>query len=190
MRFEEFVEQNSIAVVPVERFSGFFVEVGVPSGWEIFHSATGIRVWLCRDDPRDDVFCANAVLTMDRVEAPIDAAAVFAMLVDQQLHSVPGARELRRELGPATEGAGVVGTLTMQIADALGSISSVSRSRIITLEQETVIAQLTLSALADSPRARANVWLSVRPGAQTDSAFTDRHGIAPVSGTRGVDDYR
>jgi len=189
MRFDEFVEQNGMVVVSVDRFAGFHVEVGVPSGWELFHSATGVRVWLCRDDPRGDVFCTNAVLTMHRVEAFIDAGAVFAMLVDQQLHSVPGFRELSRELGTATEGAGAVGAVTMQVTDALGTINSVSKSRIITAEQETVIAQLTLSALADSPKARANVWLTVRPGALTDSAPTDRHGIAPV-GTRDADGYR
>lgn len=51
MRFDEFVQTSGIVVSPVERFVGFVVEVGVPSGWEPFDSAFGARVWACRNDP-------------------------------------------------------------------------------------------------------------------------------------------
>jgi hypothetical protein len=109
MRFDEYVEKHSLAVSPANRFAGFIVEVGVPPGWEPFDSAAGVRVWACRDDPRIDMFCANAVLTMHRVEAPLDPADVFAMLADQQLQSTPECHEVRRELGPAGESVGVQG---------------------------------------------------------------------------------
>ena len=75
------------------------------------------------------------------------------MLVEQQLQSVSGCREQRRELAAATDGKGLVGVLAMQITDALGVIDSVSRSRIITTEQETLIAQLTVTGLYNSPVA-------------------------------------
>lgn len=48
----------------------------------------------------------------------------------------------------------------MQITHELGAIESVSRSRIITAEEETLIAQLTMTVLRDSPVERANIWLS------------------------------
>jgi hypothetical protein len=184
MRFDEFVHEAGLAVIPVDRFAGFVVEVGVPPGWEPFESAPGIRLWVCRSDPRIEVFCANAVLTMHRVEAPLDAGEVFAMLVEQQLQSVSGCREQRRELAAATDGKGLVGVLAMQITDALGVIDSVSRSRIITTEQETLIAQLTVTGLYNSPAARANVWLSVREGASVDPECAGRHGGAPATETR------
>jgi Probable lipoprotein LpqN len=184
MRFDEFAEKCGVAVSPVDRFAGFVVEVGVPPGWEPFDSAPGMRLWICRNDPRIDEFCANAVLTMHRVEASFDASEVFAMLVDQQLQSVPGCHELHRELAVDTESAGVVGALAVQITHELGTIDSVCRSRIITTEQETLIAQLTVTALHDSPVDRANIWLTVRMGAAAGSASAGHHSGVPVSGTR------
>ena len=184
MRFDEFVENHGIAVFSVDRFAGLVVEVGVPSGWETFDSGTEVRVWVCRTDPRISEFCAIAVLTMHRVETALDSGEVFAMLIEQQLQSVPGCHELHRDLAPATEGAGVVGTLAMQITHELGTIDSVSRSRIITTEQETLIAQLTVTALHDSPVERAHIWLSVRSGAAAGPASAGHHGAVPVAGTR------
>jgi hypothetical protein len=184
VRFDEFVEKCGVAVSPVDRFARFVVEVGVPQGWEPFDSAPGARVWVCRDDPRIDEFCANAVLTMHRVDAPLDTSEVFAMLADQQLQTVPECHELHRELAAATEGAGVVGALAMQITHELGTIDSVSRSRIITAEQETLIAQLTVTALHDSPADRASVWLTVRKVVASGSASAAHHSGAPVAGTR------
>lgn len=183
MRFDEFVQESGVAVSPVDRFAGFVVEVGVPPGWEPFDSAVGARVWVCRDDPCIDVFCSNAVLTMHRVETPLDPGEVFAMLVEQQLQSVPNCREVHRELAAATEGAGIVGLLAMQIAHELGIVDSVSRSRIITAEQETLIAQLTVTTLHDSPVDRTPAWLTARPGPAANPAPAGRHR-APVIATR------
>jgi hypothetical protein len=97
---------------------------------------------------------------------------------------VPGCHELHRELAAATEGAGVVGTLAVQITHELGTIDSVCRSRIITTEQETLIAQLTVTALHDSPVDRAHIWLTVREGAAAGSATADQHQGVPAAGTR------
>lgn len=177
MRFDEFIEKHGVAVSPVDRFAGLVVEVGVPQGWEPFDSAVGARVWVCRADPCIDTFGANAVLTMHRVEAALDPAEVFAMLVEQQLQSTPGCHEVRRELGPAAESIGIQGLLAMKITHELGAIDSVSRSRIISAEQETLIAELTVTALDDSPVRRENVWLSVQLGAAPA-------GPAPVTATR------
>ncbi|OBH30853.1 hypothetical protein A5692_18325 [Mycobacterium sp. E342] len=167
MRFDEFVQGSGISVYPVDRFVGFLVEVGMPPGWETFHSAVGTRVWVWRDDPCIDTFCANAVLTMHRVEAPLDPVDVFAMLSDQQLQSVPSPVELRREFAAATEGPGIVGMLAMRIAHELGIVDSGSQSRIIATEEETLIAQLTVTALHDSPVNRAQLWLKARRGPVT-----------------------
>jgi len=184
MRFDEFVNKRGLAVFPVDRFAGLAVQVGVPPGWEPFDSAPGARVWACRNDPCIAEFCANAVLTMHCVEAALDPAEVFAMLADQQLQSVPGCHEVRRELTVATEGAGVVGVLGMQITHELGTIDSVSQSRIITAGQETLIAQLTVTALHDSPVDRAHIWLSVRPGATAGAVPAGDRGAVPVTGVR------
>jgi hypothetical protein len=186
MRFDEFVERAGVAVSPVDQFPRFVVKVGVPPGWEPFDSAPGMRVWVCRSDPRIDEFCANAVLTMHRVEAVLDAREVFTMLIEQQLQSAPGCHELHRELAAATEGAGVTGLLAMEITHELGTIDSASRSRIVTTEQETLIAQLTVTALHDSPVDRAQIWLTVRMGAASGPASTGHHRGVPVTGTRDV----
>lgn len=180
MRFDEFVRETEIVVTPVERFAGFRVEVGIPAGWEPFDADVGVRIWACSNDPCIETFCANAVLTMHRVESALDPGETFAMLAEQQLQSVPGAHEVGREIAEATEGAGVTSLLAMQIADVLGTIDSVSRSRIIRTEEETMIAQLTVTALHDSPVDRTQVWLTVQPATVT--------GLAPV-GSHGGGDF-
>lgn len=190
MRFDEFVKLHGIAVTPVDRFDGLAVDVEGPPGWEHFDSALGGRIWICRTDPRISDFCANAVLTMHRVEASLDAGELFAMLAEQQLQSVAGCHELHRELTAAADDPGTVGTLTMQITHKLGTLDSESQTRIITTGKETLIAQLTVTALHDSLVDRANVWLSVRTDdtAPTDGAAgpasTHGHGSAPVTGPR------
>ncbi|MBB5161892.1 hypothetical protein [Mycobacterium sp. AZCC_0083] len=190
MRFDEFVVGHGVAVSAVDEFAGFLVEVGIPADWDSFDSTTGMRVWIWRGDPGIREFCANAVLTMHSVEAVLDADEVFAMLVDQQVQSVPGSHELHRELAAATEGAGGVGTLAMQITHDLGTIDSVSRSRIITTEQETLIAQLTVTALHGSPVDRADVWLTVRTGASTGPVSASHRRGVPVDGRKTVADGR
>jgi hypothetical protein len=107
---------------------------------------------------------------MHRVEASLDASEVFAMLVDQQSQSVH-------------EGPGVAAALALRITNELGTIDSVSRTRIITTEQATLIAQLTVTALHDSPVDRAHIWLTVRTGA-AGSPAAGHHSGAPVDGTR------
>lgn len=175
MRFGEFAQQRNLAIIPVDQFDGFVVEVGVPQGWYPLHSATGMRIWACRSDPRIDIFCANAVLTTHRVGTKLDAGEVFATLAEQQLESVQGAQEQRRTLIAATEGPGVVGVLTMQINDKLGTIDSFTRTRIITNDNETMIAQLTVTALQDSPANRAKIWLAVRPRGEASPTAPSPH---------------
>ncbi|WP_201407066.1 hypothetical protein [Mycobacterium paraintracellulare] len=183
MRFDEFTKEHGLAVSPTDRFAGFVLEVGVPPRWEPFDSAVGTRVWVWRDDPHIDVFCANAVLTMHRVEAPLDPAEVFGMLSEQQLQSAPKCHELHREFTAANDGVGMVGALAMQIAHELGTIDSASQSRIITAEHATLIAQLTVTALHDSPVDRAHIWLTARQGPTANPAPAGQHH-APLRGTR------
>ncbi|GCB01341.1 hypothetical protein [Mycolicibacterium sp. NCC-Tsukiji] len=180
MRFDEFIHSSGITAVPVERFPGLVVEVGLPVGWYPFEGDVGVRVWACRSDPCIDVFCANAVLTMHRIETRLDAADAFAMLVEQQLQTVAGTRELTRALSAATEGPGAMGLLRMEITDGVGVIESLTRSRIVAVEGETMVSQLTTTALRDSPANRAAVWMTLRSG---DASGSHRGG-APITGTR------
>jgi|GEM_PF-3843274 len=181
MRFDEFVATHGVATSPTERFAGLVVEVEAPPDWELFDSALGVRVWVRRDDPCIEQFCANAVLTMHRLQVALDAGEVFAMLTEQQLRTVPGSRELHRELAAADGGVGMAGVLFMQINDQPGTIDSISRCRIITTERETLIAQLTVTALHESPVDRAHVRLTVRAGAVADSTSAGQVGGAPVA---------
>lgn len=175
MRFDEFTAQRGVAVIPVDKFAGFIVQVEVPSGWELFAEASGMAVWINTYEISTSEFCTNAVLTMNRVEALLDPPKVFAMLNDQQLQSVPGCRELRRDLADATEGDGVVGLLAVEIDHELGTIESVSRTRIVRTEQETMIAQLTVTALQESAANGAPVWLTMRPNTAAVSAAPVHH---------------
>ena len=106
------------------------------------------------------------------------------MLANQQLQTTPGCHEVHREIAPASESVGVVGMLAMEILHELGTIEGVSRSRILVPEQETLIAQLTVTALQHSPADGANTWLTVRTGMASGPASTDRHWGVPVAGMR------
>jgi hypothetical protein len=165
MQFQEFLLERGIAASPVERFDGFVVEVGAAAGWNPFDSAVGLRVWVNRNDPLIKDFCANAVLTMHSVDAVLDVREVFTMLAEQQAHMVPGCHESHRELAAATEGAGAVGTLLLDLSQICGLVISESQSRIIATDHETLIAQLTVTALRNSPVNRSDVWLTVTKGA-------------------------
>jgi len=56
VRLDEFLASAGIAAVPVDRFGGFLVEVGLPRGWETFDSAPGMCAWICRLNPCIDEF--------------------------------------------------------------------------------------------------------------------------------------
>lgn len=163
MRFDEFLIGSGIPAGAVDRLDGFTVEVGLPPDWEPVDAVPGLQAWVCPDDPRATEFCANAVLTLHRIDAALDPAEVFAMLSEQQLHSVPGTCELHREFTSPAEGPGAAGTLALQIAQDFGIVDSISRCRIVAAEQGTLIAQLTLTALHDSPADRTRISLAVRP---------------------------
>jgi hypothetical protein len=170
VRFDDFVALHGIAVSPVEDFDGYAVAVVLPPDWEEFDA----KVWSWRGDPFISKFGANAVLTMSRVAAPLDPAEVFDMLCEWQLHMVPGVRLRNRGQQPAVEGPGIVGSLLMDIdTTEYGLVDSASRTRIITTGEETLIVQLTITALHDSPVDRAHIRLAV--------ASADVAGPASVS---------
>jgi hypothetical protein len=89
-----------------------------------------------------------------------------------------------RALGPAGASGGIQGLLAMQITHELGTIDSASQSRILTDRQQTLIAQLTVTARHDSPVDRSRIWLTVRAGAAPASAPAGDRGVVPVSTTR------
>jgi len=122
---------------------------------------------------------------MHRLERSLDADSVFTMLSEEQLHSAPGSREIHREVAPAIEGPGIAGVLSMQIAHELGTIDSMSRCRIVTTKDETLIAQLTETALRDSPVRGSDLRLTLRVNVEAGSATVDRHRAGPVVGERG-----
>lgn len=72
----------------------------------------------------------------------------------------------------------------MAIKHELGAVNSASWSRIIPNGTETLIAQLTVTSLDDSPVEQERVWLRVTPGASASSAGGALQ--APFDATRGV----
>lgn len=185
MRFDEYALTREIGINPVDHFDGLVVEVGLPTAWEPFGSSPGMQVWFWRGDPNIAEFGANAVLTTSTVENPLDAFEVFAMLCEQQVQMVPGAVELDRASGAASEGPGVAGSLAMTMESQYGSIGSVSLSRIITTDRQTLIGQLTITALRDSPVEWERIWLYVKPRAATGSTSGELRGGVPLSAPLG-----
>ena len=163
IRFGEFLKQHGIVAVRVDRFDGFEVTVEGPHDWGAVEDLPGLRIWVWREDPYLQRFCANAVLTMHRVAAELDPTEVFAMLSDEQVHLVPGCHERQRSSAPAYDGIGIEGLLSSQFDSEFGIIGSLSRTRIITDDHQTLIAQLTLTALHDSPVDWASIRMSVEP---------------------------
>ena len=163
MRFDQFLQQHGIVAVPVDQFDGFEVNVVGPQDWEVVEDRPGLRIWVWREDPYLNQFCANAVLTMHRVAAELDPTEVFAMLSDEQVHLVPGCHERQRSSAPADGGMGIQGLLSLQFDSEFGVIDSLLRTRIITDDDQTLIAQLTLTALHDSPVDWASIRISVEP---------------------------
>jgi hypothetical protein len=186
MRFDEYLQQHRLVAVPVDRFDGLEVSVEGPHDWEAVEDRPGMRIWAWREDPFLKQFCANAVLTMHRVPAELDPAEVFAMLSDEQVHLVPGCHERQRTSDPADDGAGLWGLLSSQFDSEFGTIDSISRTRIITGPEETLIAQLTLTALHDSPVNWDNIHLRVDAvAAPSEAASGGGPGGPTVTETRG-----
>lgn len=187
MRFDQFLQHHGIVAVPLDQFDGFEVNVVGPHDWEAVEDRPGMRIWVWREDPFMKQFCANAVLTMHQVPARLDPSGVFAMLSDEQVDLVPGCHERQRTAAPADDGIGLQGLLALQFDSEFGTIDSISRTRIITTDQQTLIAQLTLTALHDSPVNWASIQMSVMPDpaplgvASADAADT---GCAPGGGRR------
>lgn len=161
LRLDEFLGNHDILMSVVEQFPEYAVDVALPPDWEPFHSPPDARVCIWRGDPDRERFCANVVLTMNQIEAVLDPAEVFPMLCEWQLHMVPGTQETSRDLSDATEGPGIVGTLALRIPSDHGLLDSESVTRILTTPQRTLIAQLTLTALLESPVDRNNIGLAV-----------------------------
>jgi hypothetical protein len=121
-------------------------------------------VWLCRNDPRIKQFCANAVLTMHRVAAQLNARDTLHMLIEEQLHSVGQCLVVeRRELADAGDGAGVAGTLAMRVAAECGTLDTRALTRVVPTASATLIAQLTLTAMQDSAVGLEPASLVVQP---------------------------
>ena len=163
MRFDEYLHQHGMAAIPVDRFDGFEVSVEGPHDWEAVEDQRGLRIWVWRNDPYLNQFCANAVLTMHRVPDALDPAEVFVMLSDEQVRLVPGCHERQRTSAPADDGIGIRGLLSSQFDSEFGIIDSLCRTRILADNQQTLIAQLTLTALHDSPVDWADIQMSVMP---------------------------
>ena len=163
MRLDEFLHLNDCPAVPVDRYAECVVEVELPPDWEPFQAVAGMRMWAWRNDPQLQTFCANAVLTMHLIPASLDPAAVFTMLSDLQVQSVPGCHERRRELEAAADGPGIQGWLASQFVTEFGVVDSVSQSRILPAGQATAVIQLTVTALHDCPMDRSAIRLRVKP---------------------------
>lgn len=148
-------------MAPVEQFDEYAVDVALPPGWEPFQYPPGTRICIWRADPVGPRFNANVVLTMTQIEAVLGPAEVFSMLCGWQVHLVPGTQETARDLSDAMEGPGTVGTLALHIPSGFGLLDSESVTRILTTQQRTLIAQLTLTALPESPVDRDNIGLAV-----------------------------
>jgi hypothetical protein len=74
----------------------------------------------------------------------------------------------------------------MSIESQFGTIDSISRTRIITGAEETLIAQLTLTALHDSPVNWDNIHLRVDAvAAPSEAASGGGPGGPTVNETRG-----
>lgn len=185
MRFDEYLAANNASVVAVDQFDDYAVNVAVPLDWDPVDTAADTPVWVWREDPSKAVFCANLVLTQSRVAAIIDPKEAFDMLCAWTIDSFPTTHEFSREVAPASEGPGILGRFGMLIHCDIGVVSSESLTRIIGTEDQTLITQLTLTAMAGSPVDRANIFLAVRPAAWAGADPTRFHERAPLTGVEG-----
>jgi hypothetical protein len=167
VELDEFLAQHHITVHPVADFPGLAVGVLFPAGWETSDDSGWMRVWTWADDPHRDLFCASAVLTTHRLDAHVQAGEMFAILCEHQRHSVPNAREAHREFAAATEGPGEAGLLALEIDQVEGTLDSLTHTRIITTDDELLIAQLTVTALHDSRPDWSHIRLVVKLDQET-----------------------
>lgn len=169
MRFEQYVAVNGIAVTPADKFEGYAMTVVLPPDWALFDpeklgELPGKRVWGWPADPFIERFGANAVLSLSRIGAAPDPAELFAMLCESQIHLIEGTQERARSLTAATEGPGIVGLQFLEmLTEEFGRIGSASRTRIAPAGSQTLIAQLTVTALVDSPVDFADMGLTMAP---------------------------
>jgi len=185
VRLDELVHENEIVMVAVDQFDGYAVDVALPAEWEPVKSDAGQRVCIWRADPLRRQFCTNVVLTMTQIEASFDPAEVFPMLCEWQMYQLPGTQEISRECAPATEGPGVVGSLGLQIPSANGLLDSVTVMRILATAERTLIAQLSLTALPESPVDRDHIGLAVTSVVPAGAAVARRTSIVTESETAG-----
>jgi hypothetical protein len=84
----------------------------------------------------------------------------------------------------ATEGPGVVGLQFLEFTtEEFGRIGSASRTRIIPAGSQTLVAQLTVTALVDSPVDFADMGLTVAPRDTAGPGKIGYHG-APSAATQ------
>ena len=189
VRFEEYVAARGIPVTPADEFDGYSVTVALPPDWALFDpqflgELPGKRFWGWPADPFIERFGANAVLSLSRIGAAPDPAELFAMLCESQMHIIEGTRERARTLAAAPEGPGVVGLLFLEIpTEEFGRIGSASRTRIVPAGSQTLIAQLTVTALVESPVDFADTGLTVAPGDAAGPAPIGYHGAGPAATT-------
>lgn len=180
MLFDDFVQSNRLSVTSVDRFDGHTVTVTMPPDWEAIESPPDSQVWIWQADPLRGRFCANLVLTQSRIDAALDPAGVFAMLCDSTARIFTGIHEYTREVEEAAEGPGILGRFGMLINAESGVLASESLTRVISENHTTLIAQLTLTCLADSPVDRPYIRLAVTPAGVPDiTALVDYHGSTP-----------
>ncbi len=75
--------------------------------------------------------------------------------------------------------------LDLSIPAEVGTVDSLSLSRIVADDRRTWSAQLTLNCLADSPVARAHNWLRLRAGDGALHPGSVAQPGAPLTGAEG-----
>ena len=113
------------------------------------------------------------------------AIAQGAAQVEAPLAALP---RIKAEATTVAENIGIAGqryaeTDQMLAEKAKQTIGSLSLSRIVTTQRQTLIAQLTVTALLDSPVDWDSIWFYLKPGAGSGSTRTANHAeLAPVTG--------
>ena len=184
IRFDEYITANNVIVAAVDRFDDYTATVALPPDWEPITSAPATRAWVWRADPFRTRFCASVVLTHTLLEATPDPAETFTMLCAWNANLFPATYEYIREVEAANDGPGLLGRFAMLMNADVGVVTIESLTRIITTQQHTLIAQLTLTALAESPIDRPQIRLTMTP-AQSRWAAPDPDHAAAAPRTEG-----